>query len=255
LVLVAAFAPLIVAQQPKLVQVKSLTLTTESDGFDGRLELLEDARITPDFEKTLWGSGGPDLALDEKDPIYRTLATTPLRHAVLRLIDTRLKVVAEKALDREQARISFRQLHPGGRTILVTTDLSAGWGSYSGPLTELLEAAGGTLKTLTARNAQSGLSEPIRLASTLKTAWKLTPMTSGRNSQKDILEVACRPDFDAKEAGSFIVTYTRYHWDGKGWIVLTRKLSGFWEDDGSFPASGQFPSVSHINDSRQTENH
>jgi len=231
-----------VAQQPDLAVAKSLTLTAALDGFNGQLELLEDVRLTPDLEKTLWGSGGPDMALDQSDPRYKDFTSTPLRKAVLRLRDAHRKIVAEKTLEREQARIRFEQLYSGLRTILVTTDLSAGFGSYAGPLTELLEVAGGRLETIIAKNAESGLSKPIRLLSTLKTAWKLVPTASDQNNLKDILEVACRPDFDSKDA-KFFVTYTRYHWDGKGWIVLTRKVHGFWEDEGSFPALGRFPLV------------
>ena len=233
---------MMVAQQPNLIVVKSLTLTVASDGFDGRLELLDDMRLTSDLGKMLWGSGGPEMALDENDPHYKDFTSTPLRKAVLRLRNAHRIIIAETTLEREQARVRFERLHPDLRTILVTTDLSAGFGSYSGPLTELLEVAGGRLETVVARNTESGLSKPIRLLSTLKTAWKLVPATGDQNNLKDILEVACRPDFDSKEA-KFFVTYTRYHWDGKEWIVLTRKVHGFWEDEGSFPALGQFPSV------------
>jgi hypothetical protein len=231
-----------VAQQSDLVVAKSLSLSVASDGFDGQLELLEDARLTLDLEKTLWGSGGPEMALDENDPRYSNFTSVPLRKAVLRLRDTHRTVVAEKTLEREQARIRFEQLHPGSRTILVTTDLSAGFGSYAGPLTELLEVNGSRLETVVSRNAESELTEPIRLKSTLKTAWKLVPAIAGQNNQKDILEVACRPDFDSKES-KFFVTYTRYHWDKKGWIVVILRVHGFWEDEGTFPASERFPSA------------
>jgi hypothetical protein len=241
--LLAAIAPSMAERHPHLVVVSTLTLTAASDGFNGKLELLEDARLTPALEKKLWGSGGPEMALDENDPRYKDLTTNLLLNAVLRLKDTHGKTVAQSELEREQARIRFERLHPGRRAILVTTDLSAGAGSYSGPLTELMTVAGGRLKTVVARDAESGESEPIRLMITLKTAWKLVPAAGARNNLEDILEVACRPDVDAEDANDFLVTYMRYHWDGKGWIVLTRKVHGLWEDDNGFPAPDQFPSV------------
>jgi len=228
------------AQQADLAIANRLTLTTAQDGFDGRLELLEDARLTPDLQKVLWGSGGVEMALDAGDPRYTMLTSTPLRNAVLRLRDAHGKMVAETGLRRELARMRFERLHAGQRTILVTTDLSAGFGSYSGPLTELFEVTGGGLKPVLARNAESELSEPIRLASTLKSAWKLTEAAGGRGGQKDILEIVCRPDLDERET-KFFVTYSRYHWDGKGWIVLRRKVRGFWDGDQAFPMEKRFP--------------
>jgi hypothetical protein len=241
--LLAAIAPARSERQPHLVVANSLTLTAASDGFIGKLELLEDARLTPALEKTLWGSGGPEMALDQNDPRYKDLTTNVLLNAVLRLIDAQGKTVSRTVLEREQARIRFEKLYPGRRAILLTTDLSAGSGSYSGPVTELMTADGGRLKTVVARDEESGSSDPIRLMSTLKSAWKLVPAAASKNTQKDILMVACRPDYDAEYAGDFILTYTRYHWDGKGWIVLNRKVRGSWENDNEFPALEQFPAV------------
>jgi hypothetical protein len=142
--LLAAAVPVTLAQ-PHLVVARSLTLTGSLDSFDGRLDLLEDARLTPELKKTLWESGGPEMAFDPKDPVYKDLTSIPLRKAVLRLLDERGKVIAKKTLEREMARMRFEALRPGRRTILVTTDLSAGFGSYSGPDTELLEVIGDRL--------------------------------------------------------------------------------------------------------------
>jgi hypothetical protein len=239
----AAAVPVAWGQQAHLVVARSLTLTDALDGFDGRLELFEDARLTPELKKTLWESGGPEMALDPNDPLYKELASSPLRNAVLRLVGAHGKVIAQRRLEREMARMRFESLRPGRRTILVTTDLSAGFGSYSGPDTELLEVIGDRLEPVVARNAKSGSNEQIRLASTLKTEWKLVPAAGGENGQKDILEFACRPaDWGAMKS-DFVLIYTRYHWDGKVWIEFTRKAHGFWEADDGFPPSGRFPSA------------
>jgi hypothetical protein len=240
-ILMAAAVPVIVAQQPELVVAGSISLSAASDGFDGRLELLEDSRLSPALKKALWESGGPEMALDPKDPLYKDLASIPLRNATLRLRDAHGKVVAEKTLEREMARIGFVSLHPGWRTILVTTDLSAGFGSYSGPDTELLEVSGAELESVVARDSESGSSEPIRLASTLKTAWKLVPAPGGENGQKDILEFACHPADWGSMKSDFVLIYTRYHWDGKGWVEFNRRVHGFWESDEGFPPSARFP--------------
>ena len=240
--LLAAAVPVTLAQ-PHLVVARSLTLTGSLDGFDGRLDLLEDARLTPELKKTLWESGGPEMAFDPKDPVYKDLTSIPLRKAVLRLLDERGKVIAKKTLEREMARMRFEALRPGRRTILVTTDLSAGFGSYSGPDTELLEVIGDRLEQVVAQDAESGSNEPIRLASTLKTEWKLVPAVGGENGQKDILEFACRPADWGSMKSDFVLIYTRYHWDGTGWVEFTRTAHGFWEADNGFPKSARFPSA------------
>jgi hypothetical protein len=242
--LLAAALPVIAAQQPRLLLARSLTLNAALDGFDGRLELLEDARLTPELKKILWESGGPEMVLGPKDPLYKDLTSIPLRNAVLGLIDAHGKVIAQKRLEREMARMRLVSLHPGRRTILVTTDLSAGFGSYSGPATELLEVVGGRLEPVVARNAESGSNEPIGLASTLKTQWKLVPAAGGENGQKDILEFACRPADWGSLKSDFVLIYTRYHWDGKGWIEFVRRVHGFWESDEGFPPAARFPGAS-----------
>ncbi len=234
-----------IAQQPNLAVKLSVELTSTSDGFAGRLELLEDTRLTDDLDKLLWASGGPEVALDEKDPRYKQLTTVPLHNALLRLKDQNGNEIQEIKLEREQARISAESLHPGHRTILVTTDMSSGFGSYSGPLTELLDVSYGRIDIVSARDAKSGPSETIHLASTLKTAWKISPVPGDLGAQKDFLEIACRPNADASV---FYVTYTRYHWNGKEWITIMRKARGFWESDKPFPPADKFPTgiESHV---------
>jgi hypothetical protein len=238
LIVVVALANLAIAQPPSLDVKASINLTSASDGFAGRLELLEDSRLTADLDKVLWESGGPEIALDGKDLRYRELTAVPLLHAALRLLDNHSRVIQEMTLEREQARIRTEQLGSGHRTILVTTDLSAGFGSYSGPVTELLDVSRGKIVVVSARDSQSGKISPIYLPNTLKTAWKVAPATARSGASKDILEVACRPNADASR---FYVTYTRYHWNGTGWIAFSLETQGYWEDDGKFPSAERFP--------------
>ena len=193
--------------------------------------------MTSDLEKVLWQSGGPDMALDEKDPRYKRLTVIPLQNAVLRLLDNHSRLIQEMKLEREQARIHTEQLIPGHRTILVTTELSAGFGSYSGPSTEMIDISHGKIDVVSARDSKSGRLTPIYLASTLKTAWELVPSTR-LGPLKDILEIACRPNDDASK---FYVTYTRYFWNGSEWVESSRRVLGFWEADSKFPPTERFP--------------
>jgi hypothetical protein len=231
------------AQSPALAVKATIQLAPATDGFDGKLELLEDSRLTPELDKTLWGAGGPEMALDENDPLYKQLASAPLQHATLRLKDRHGKGIKEMTLDREQARISVQTLHPVHRTILVTIDLSAGFGSYSGPLTELLDVSHGKLEFAMAQDAHSRTEKPLYLANTLKTAWRFSPASNDVATQKDILEVACRPNADAIV---FYTTYTRYHWNGSEWISVSRRSAGMWESDQPFPAASRFPKADGV---------
>jgi hypothetical protein len=242
-VLLTSFALALSAQEPGMRVFRFLVLTSASDGFDGKLELVQDARITPDLEKALWRMGPPDMVLDEKDPLAKDLAERPLHKAVLRLQDAHQKTVSEKTMDGPLSRIRFAVLIPGRRAILATTDLSAGFGSYSGPATELLRVGQGQLEPIKARNAATGKVDPIIVAATLKTDWKLVPAIGGQANQKDILEAACRPDFATFKPPEtkFWVIYTRFHWDGMQWVAYSRKMHGFWEADGEFPSLAHFP--------------
>lgn len=226
------------SQEDGLAIKATIQLSSAADGFNGRLVLLEDKRLTPDLDKLLWESGGPELALNPTDPRYKLLTSPPLQPAKIRLLNDSSNPVAEMKLERELARIEPVPLHPGHRTILVTTDLSAGFGSYSGPFTELLDLRQGKFETVTAQNTESSDQQPIRLASTLKTAWKLSPAGNHSNAAEDILEVACRPNADAS---AFYITYSRYHWTSHGWIESSRSARGWWEADEAFPPSAAFP--------------
>jgi hypothetical protein len=229
-------------QQPALLVKAHFDLTPAADGFTGRLELLEDARITPELDKSMWQSGGPDMALDPNDPLLKELDKSPLQPAVLRLRDGKRSVIAEKKLEREQARLEAHQLHPGHRSIFVTTDLSAGFGSYSGPLTQILDLSAGALAFVQARDPSAGKPEIIFLPATLKTAWRLVVAPASSGPAHDILKVACRPDAMAKSS-RFTTTYTRYHWNGSEWVVASLERAGICESDESFPSLVHFPSI------------
>jgi hypothetical protein len=229
-----------VSQMPHLAVVKTIQLTDAFDGFNGALQLLEDARITPEVGRALWEMGDPDTVFYGDADRIKQLTVPALRPAVLRLADTNHKIVFEKTLEREQARVQIEALHPGQRTILVNTDLSIGMGSYAGPRTELYQLKGGSLEAVTARDENTGKITAIEIMSSLKTAWKLVPASTGQTDQKDILELACRPNWEIENT-KFFKIYSRYHWDGTQWVLYSKKVPGMWESDEAFPPSQRFP--------------
>jgi hypothetical protein len=233
-----------VAQQNGLEVSVTFLLTTPKDGLNGYLQLLEDERLTPELHKKLWASGGPEIALDHNDPLYKRLTTPPLKRAVLRLINESGTVIGQITLQRELGLLQGAALHAGHRTLLVTTDLTHGYGSYSGPLTQILDLSQGGLQFATARNAVTGKPAPIYLARNLKTEWRVSGDSPRPGAPIDFLEVACRPSPNAPldpAPGDFAIIRTRYHWTGTEWIFARRRAPGFWEADHPFPPMENFP--------------
>lgn len=209
-----------------------------------RLQLLEDERITPAIRAT-FQRGLPDdtCATPGTDSIRvfcATIARRPLRSAVLRLIDPTGPTHDSLALERPIADIVLVIPASDSEPAVygVSVDLSAGLGSYSGPLLEVLDLHDHHLVPLRARDVTTDSLVTVFLPTTLKTAWQVVPV-DGR-AGPDILLVACRPTFET-QSGGFQVTYTRFSREGTQWRRYARTAPGFWEDDGDFPARSLFP--------------
>jgi hypothetical protein len=154
----------------------------------------------------------------------------PARNAILRIVDRGGRVAGQKRFDKPLAAMEEAYLYGDDRvTYPISVDYSVGMGSYSGPATSLVEVAGGKLKWLEAVDQATGRREPIEVASTLKTAWKITD--APRGTARDILQAACRPDWSAPLSGEmdFFLIHTRYSFDGKQWVKLERHQKGYAE--------------------------
>ena len=227
----------------------SFPLTQARDRIAGRVELLEDARIKPAMRQAIRESYAEDPCSGDsrallpqicRDGEPRVLA------ALFRVVDGTGKTLAARRLERPLAELTVARLAPdANQTYLLTVDLSAGIGSYSGPVTRLAEVRGGRLRWLTAYDAASGRADTVHLVSTLKTAWRFAPGTRGVG--REMLQVACRPDFnappDAAVEQAFIITFERYAFESGRWVRHARSEHGFWEMDGeeSFPPRARFP--------------
>src|SRR5689334_22253767 len=110
-------------------------LSPSTDHGRGRLELLEDARITARMRDAIGEAYGGDPCREDPAPVLRALCTTPrtpLRPALLRLLDGSGRVVATREAERPLADLTAMRLHGSvRRTFIFTVDLSAGIGSYS----------------------------------------------------------------------------------------------------------------------------
>jgi hypothetical protein len=233
--------------QPAYAVQTAFAVTRGRDGVDGRVELLQDARIRPAMHEAIREAYGDDPCSADPPPVLRDLCPPrgrrPLLPARLRLVDASGRVVESRAFERPLAELSVAHLYADARpTYLATVDLSAGFGSYSGPLTRPVEVRDGRLRWLTALDARTQRDDSLFLVLTLKTGWRLIPRAAGG---RDILQAACRPDFDAPSSASveqrFIITFEHYTFDGRRWVKRSRSERGFWEYEDTFPSRDRFP--------------
>lgn len=181
------------------------------------VKLVLDERVTPGERDRLWAT---DESVETAVP------------AVLELQGCHGERLDSRALEAPLARLDpapLRGVRP--LTFLVTVDLTAPMGSYSGPLTRPVQVDGNRLSLAQAR-AADGRMEPVVLAQTGKAAWKKVTV----RGVDQFLAVRSEP-----LGGDFTTRYRRYVPGPQGWRVLDRSQPGLWESDGEFPGRRSFP--------------
>jgi hypothetical protein len=227
------------AQQSDFVVSQRLRLTTSANGLNGWLEVLTDPRLTPAVLQKMWGQGDWTFVFSERDPQYALFEAKPPTNAKLRILSDDPKQPAQTlALEQPLARIKEAQLAAGRTSFLVAVDYSVGFGSYAGITTQILDVRDGQFRWASSTNIDTHDIQPIRLAKTLKSAWKLMPY---RDTTQDILLVYCRPAKVAAPGHEFVTGYVRYRFNGQHWVEYQRLKSGFWESDQPFPDPAAFP--------------
>jgi hypothetical protein len=230
---------------PTLARTSGGYQTVQSITVDGgSIQILEDARLTPALARKLWQTAvDPVFVLGEDAPEAQTFKAKPLRPAKLRQIDGAGIVVMDLVLNEQApiARLERRRLGPAADPVyLITTDDSAGMGSYSGLATALYALQAGRFGPVRATGS-NGRAEAIILVDTLKSGWK----TIDRSTAHTVIEqLFCRPDFAHDKAGEdarFQLTYITYWSDGRNWRMAKRVRTGFWENEGAWPAISKFP--------------
>lgn len=215
-----------------------LPLSHRSNGIDGYLELRQDVRLTPKLSGIMWGTG--DVNIND-DPELATFKGEAPRNAVIQVVDQAGKVLELKKLERPLAKVRTVQLYGDSRlTYLLTVDYSAGFGSYSGPITTLVEVKSGQLWWVESTEARTGRTGEISLMESLKTTWKFVDAPGGKGKQ--ILLAQCRPDWSSvKDDQNFTTTYVRFYFDGIKWLAKERTVKGISEFDQGFPSRKYFP--------------
>jgi len=202
-----------------LLCIRSLAFAADAavPGCD-RLTLVLDPHLTSAVVEQRWASG---------ESSSEAPANLELRGCKDELLD-------RLPLDAPLARLDHVPLRGTPvRTYLVTVDLTAPAGSYSGPLTIPVQVENHKLKRAEASTPDRRL-EPINLALTGKAAWKKV----ANGTTDDLLSVSCQPQGDG-----FLTTFRRYHPTPQGWLVRMRSDPILWESDGEFPKAGRFPGI------------
>lgn len=180
-----------------------------------RLDLVLDPRLSPGAVERAWASGQPRSEVP----------------AILELRGCSGELLDRLTLDAPLARLDPTPLRGApAPTYLVSMDLTAPAGSYSGPLTRLVQVSKGALQRVAATDAH-GQRKPIRLALTEKAAWKRVRA----GAADDLLSISCQP-----QGEGFVIFYYRYHPTHLGWQVRVRSEPGFWESDNDFPEPDRF---------------
>lgn len=224
------------AQEPghEVSVFKSLPVVSDGTGGGEHIALLLDRRLVPGLQAALWNNGDWSFALAAGSPAFNAFSVEPPADARLELRRRNGSVIEVRDLARPLARLAPWNSAAPGSVFLVTVDLSSGWGSYSGPETEIVDVSGGHLRDAEATGV-GGKSAQIHLAETLKSEWRIIDRGAGAQ----ILAVACRPDASLR----FVMDYTRFSLVAGRWTERQREAPGFWEADQPFPPVSAFPSA------------
>jgi hypothetical protein len=217
------------------VVVQAFPLQPAVNGVEGTVQLLLDARLTKPLRDSLWGRGEWSLVLAPESKPYKDFSNLPPAKPRLRIINKDGKVIVERSLRAELAKLEPWDSSSGaGQVFLLTEDYSAGFGSYNGLETRVFNISDGSFQDVTALDVESHQEKPITLLKSLKSDWRVTLHT---NNEGEILSVSCRP----KNGENFTISYVRYRFQGTHWLEYRREADGFWESDQPFPESSAFP--------------
>jgi len=215
----------------ELSVVKALPAGPDADPGEHVLLLL-DRRLSPKLQAEIWNNGDWSYVLPPNSSEYKAFSSAPPADARLELRREDGTVVEERDLSHPLARIEPWNSKAPGSVFLVTVDLSAGAGSYSGPETEIVEVSGERFRDAEAADT-SGKIAPIHLVKSLKSDWRIL----SRGTTAQILSVACHPGAH----GKFVMDYARYSLAAGKWTRRVRQTPGMWESDQAFPPTSAFP--------------
>jgi hypothetical protein len=233
---------------------QSVVIAGAGTADERRLEVLEDARITPAMRELMWGgSKDPHWLLAQPgiapDP---GLAHDGFRRGMLRLVDRDGNVLAERRLDCELGLIAEPALpQAGGLVWGVGDDCSTGEGDFAGLITRFLVPAPDRIHFEAYRD-----TDGRELELTLVTAHRIRWHSDPKGVAETVREVSSHPDFEDRRMRDlkpgepppadlpWVVEYLTYRWDaGAGlWLKTARtERDRQWDEDQAWPDAAEFP--------------
>ena len=225
---------------------QSISLDRATHGFDGTLEVLEDARVTPELQEAMWRvSADPRQVLADNDPQRPSFEKNQLLNAQLRLVTSDGRIAFEDKFVWPLAEIEASPLsNAGDPVIFVTTDNTTNFGSYKGTQTRLLEfnraRASKEREATESAPAYAFIGEdpkPALLIRSQKSDWRATKDVRGLPV---IQLVTAYPDVNGN-IRDFIIEYASIRSEEGGWIMRSRTENGMWEPQEAWPAAAKFP--------------
>ena len=187
-------------------------LTKALHGVDGTLSLL----ACPDL-------GGLPVWEASEDPD---------RRGVLRVVSDSGRELDRVLLGSATVSIEQKVLRPDGRpTFLVTEDLTAAFGTYSGPSTTLYDVEEAHLAPVLTNDGKE-----MSGAQTMHATWHL----ERRGKGQDFLGARIVPKVEADGGTSFETRFVRFSYTKDGWVAVMRTEPGEAEfvdgaDRGHYP--------------------
>jgi hypothetical protein len=222
-------------------------------GTEQRLQVMEDARLTPGMRAVMWdGPKGPDevakaLGLPIDDAAIVSLAKDPVKPAMLRLTDAKGNVLAERRFDCPLGQLndtSLPQAAAGGAVAQVWAlgiDCHTATGVYEGLVTRLFTLADNKFVWQKFRDPAGGDPIELTLLDAPKVGWRLA--SPGR--VEDIEEVSGQPDMNTLAPNGVpratIIDYVRYRFVDGLWTRSDRTVPGDWQSRQAFPSESDFP--------------
>jgi|GEM_PF-6112991 hypothetical protein len=235
---------------------QTLILSHAGDPAERRIEVLEDARISPALRYWLWGGSkeprdflrNPGVAGDKA--LAAAMQQGPLRRGLVRLVDRDGKLLDYRRLDCELGTISLEpKPQSDGPVWTLGDDCSTGSGDYAGLITHFFRLGDDKIawQHYTAADGESG---ELTVVQARRIAWR--PGDPPR--LEDITEVSSHPDFDDPRFKALkpdepmppdlplVTDFIRYRYTGGGvWQKQIRTAKSAWFGGDGFPGPDQFP--------------
>lgn len=213
-----------------------------------RLEILEDARITPGMRRVMWGGSKAPLeiatSLGEtvQDPSIAALFDPVIRPAMLRLQDQAGNTLAMRHFDCPLAELNETPL-PQGHTQVwaVGVDCHTSTGEYEGLVTRFFWIINDGFEWQRYTDPETPDPIELTLLNSPKIAWHL----ASRPRAEDVEEVSGIPDLTGLQPGQVptrhLRDYVRYHFANGLWHRRERLVPGDWRQEDGFPPDSAFP--------------